>query len=1002
LTAARLALGGLALVLLWLPAGCSDAGCLRTSDPSCRMPSPCKQLSYTCDALDGRGLELRTITPEGPPAPGGEAALPRKGDILLGNDQVVAVIAGLGDQNYVDISGGSLLDLQPRSGAADALNQVVTAVGILPRDSVYYTSMQLIDERPLRVGVQLRGTLYQQPEVPVVTLFELRPCEPGLRVRSVIENGTPDPQAWTLTDGWYWSGREPIPFTPGKGRGFIHPDFTLLTINDVFEKAPYLAAPNHSTPTISYGEVGCRETQLEGFQSKQVSTFGVPRQVVPPAGVVIFERMIFTASGGDVAATVDLALEARRQLFDEPYVTIRGKVDAAPPPVGVLRSEREASLIITEGDATTPQDQRSPTTQVVPHGDGTFSARVPRGRHYLIEVNAFGRKVGEQALGQVSADLDVGTITMPATARVLVTVSDQMSRPLDAEIYVVPADDATAASSKGDLYGTYQVCAPWLGPQFGPSPACNRFLVWHALGKPVEVEVPLGRYWLYAFHGPFFTIQRQLVELTGPDAPVAFQLSDLQLQPQGTVSGDFHVHGAASFDSAIPDLDRVLSFAATNMDVIVATDHDVVYDYADVAKQLGLDGYLSTVSGDETTGHVPFMRIPDYGFPLVIGHYNFWPLRFDPTLPRNGGPFDELIEPGELFDRTEPLYSTNTSLIELNHPWAEPEFGRDLGFPRALSLSMLVDLPGFDDGTAEGMYVRTPAGGHANDSHHAQEVMNGSFNDALLQYRAFWFYMLSQGKPKTGTANSDSHSLTDNTIGTPRNVVYTDTVKGPAFDIERFNQAVRQGRLFGTNGPIIEAAIVDAPGGGPEVELPYGMAPIAPGPGARLRIVVSAAPWVPVDEVRVIVNGAEKTKVSGAEISPASDPFGSAGLVRLTKEIPLATLLDSVPGGIDAWIVVEAGTALPLAGDLGGGLHGEPDGIPDTTDNNGDGVVDARDIAAGKKIGPLATPAAPAAGSPLYHFYQVTNGYPFAYTNPFLIDRNGNGSFDRIGVKNTP
>jgi hypothetical protein len=167
-----------------------------------------------------------------------------------------------------------------------------------------------------------------------------------------------------------------------------------------------------------------------------------------------------------------------------------------------------------------------------------------------------------------------------------------------------------------------------------------------------------------------------------------------------------------------------------------------------------------------------------------------------------------------------------------------------------------------------------------------------------------------------------------------------------------------------------------------------------------LRIVVSAAPWVPVDEVRVIVNGTERTKLSGGDLSQAPDPFGSAGLVRLTKEIPLSTLLDPVPSGIDAWIVVEAGTALPLAADLGGGLHGERDGIPDTTDNNGDGVVDERDIAPDKKIGPLALPAAPVEGSPLYHFYQVTNGYPFAYTNPFLIDRNGNGSFDRIGVQN--
>ncbi len=39
--------------------------------------------------------------------------------------------------------------------------------------------------------------------------------------------------------------------------------------------------------------------------------------------------------------------------------------------------------------------------------------------------------------------------------------------------------------------------------------------------------------------------------------------------------------------------------------------------------------------------------------------------------------------------------------------------------------------------------------------------------------------MLNQGQLKTGTANSDSHSLTDNTVGMPRNVVY-DATSRPA------------------------------------------------------------------------------------------------------------------------------------------------------------------------------------------------------------------------------
>ena len=308
------------------------------------------------------------------------------------------------------------------------------------------------------------------------------------------------------------------------------------------------------------------------------------------------------------------------------------------------------------------------------------------------------------------------------------------------------------------------------------------------------------------------------------------------------------------------------------------------------------------------------------------------------------------------------------------------------------------NLPDGDDGTSAGIFVRAPGGNHTNDSYQAQEVMNGSQNDVLLQYRAFWWYMLSQGKPKTGTANSDSHSLTDTNVGTPRNIVYTDTVAGPKFDIDRFDEAIRNGRSFGTNGPIIEASIIDSNNGGPEVELPYGMGLLTPSAGARLRVVVSAAPWVPVDQLRVIVNGSEAKHLGAASFNTPADPFGTTGVPRLTVELPLSELLANVPAGVDAWVVVEAGTALPIAADLGGGLHNAKDGIPDTGDNNGDGVVDARDIAAGKDFGPLNYPGAPPVETPLFHFFQVTSGYPFAFTNPFLLDRNANGKLDRIGV----
>ena len=34
-----------------------------------------------------------------------------------------------------------------------------------------------------------------------------------------------------------------------------------------------------------------------------------------------------------------------------------------------------------------------------------------------------------------------------------------------------------------------------------------------------------------------------------------------------------------------------------------------------------------------------------------------------------------------------------------------------------------------------------------------------------------------------------------------------------------------------------------------------------------------------------------------------------------------------------------------------------------------------------------------------FHFYKLTDGYSCAFTNPFMLDRNGDGKFTAPGVK---
>ncbi len=366
----------------------------------------------------------------------------------------------------------------------------------------------------------------------------------------------------------------------------------------------------------------------------------------------------------------------------------------------------------------------------------------------------------------------------------------------------------------------------------------------------------------------------------------------------------------------------------------------------------------------------------------MIGHYNFWPLAWDPALPRNGAPDDERLEPGALFDRIDPLF-VGHGVRQLNHPFEATVFGRDQGYLTAIGWGPRDDVPLVPNDTSAGQLPRRPGGpgGAANLDHDVQEVLNGTSLRQSQWYRAGWFGFLRQGIVRGGTANSDSHSLATDVLGYPRNLVFGGHTVA-SVDAERFDADVRRGHIVGTNGPVVLAAVEgeDGDARGPSVD------PFRPSVDAALAIEVRAAPWIPVEEIRIVLDGAVVRVIDDLDV-PA-DPFGSEGVLRWQGRIPLADLLADTPADHDVWIVVEAGLALWAAADL------DDDGLVDTTDNDGDGDIDGDDALPeegdeGDFVGP-ARPEDPA--DPRFHLDVVAPGtWPTAFTNPFLLDRGASG-----------
>jgi hypothetical protein len=305
------------------------------------------------------------------------------------------------------------------------------------------------------------------------------------------------------------------------------------------------------------------------------------------------------------------------------------------------------------------------------------------------------------------------------------------------------------------------------------------------------------------------------------------------------------------------------------------------------------------------------------------------------------------------------------SVRQLNHPYSAAKLGRDQGYARAIEYDPTTSIPPEPTSGASfagNTLVRTPGTGPGhhwrNIDWNVQEVMTGASRADWLRYRALWFSLLNQGFKRVGTANSDSHTLSVERIGYPRNLVWADETVAGQLDVEAFDADVLAGHVEGTNGPVLDVTIDDVASDGSAVTQRPDQTPIKVSPSAGLNVTLTAAPWIPVQEIRVFVNGKLVTR---QPVTDHADPFSTTPFTTQRVRFVLSTLL---PGKGDAWLVVEAGMTQDTPPDTDG------DGLPDLVDDG--------------------APVAPT--DPLFHLQAVAPGvWPTAFSNPFFLDLDGGG-----------
>ncbi len=789
------------------------------------------------------------------------------GDFFLRSDRITLVVDDAGDPDHIAASGGTLLELGVAGSSYDHLNQVSQLFTGRQGATIDYDAVGAENAGTI-ARIVATGEVHGRAGFPAVTTYELRTCEPFVRITTEVTNDSgedldlPIGELGPLTlDVIFWGTRSLRPFCPGSsGEGFSCPEFDISNPIASTGGYPFVAAYARSGPPFSLAIFSPSEGEVFGVNDEQVSALGPPSAVAAtlPAGETVrYERRIAISDArSDVAASADIAMDALRADLE---------VGNACLDVTLPDGADGARIEIFEPYGPEPDDldRRIPWTDLAPQASGEIEARVPAGEHRILVTPTSGEPLlAGSVTVTAGARSDCVPVAVPALSTVAVEVVDPAGAGVPARLVVV---------------GTGETISP-ANDVHGASPAGNMWLT--DLQGRADLRLGDGTYEVYAVRGIRHSLARASISVPLDDA-VTLEIAPVGTLGASSTAADLHVHSALSFDSSLPLDDRVISYVAAGVDVVVASEHDVIGDYGPTIERLAVGERIVGIAGLEATASVPYEA-----FPHTTGHHNVWPLVPDPGARRSGAPADEFLPIGDLYAtlRALPAPGGVDKVVQLNHARSSTAGTIWLGWFDACGFDPGADLSADDPCAVLG----------ADGTFDLMEIANGESLLHARGMRADWLSIVAQRGHVTAVANSDSHRLGE-VAGFPQNLV-EGVFDAAAFDVEAFDAALVAGRVYGSSGPILRARIGSA---GPGDVLAIDPA------DASLDFTVEAAPWVPVAECRIVVDGEVVETAPGAAVA---DPFDAAtDPVRCEGPVDLAPYL----GSADAFVVLEAGIAWP-------------------------------------------------------------------------------------------
>ncbi len=829
----------------------------------------------------------------------------------------------------------------------------------------------------------------------VATTYSVTDGDAFVAITTTVTNGNAFPvPVFQVADVDIINTRGRLPFTPFPGRGNLFPPLDLSDPLSAFGVYPYLSTPGNNAPSdgpvnndgspsdeVTYTYVAdSLADPLAGVANSQVvivgnffdlaAVGGGAPPLLEPGDSLVYERKLVVARRNDVESTLATALPllglGARATFEGTVVDGHGN------PVSDAHVFFDNTFPGSDPALEAlgvPPGSPVPSTHVLTGPDGRFRAALPAlidpslaPSVYAARIQAPERDTKE--FGPLQVDLgaivggptDLGDVLVSDTGTLAYRVVDAhtgRSIPARLRIFGILGSDNPDFGSQYSSLRNYPNLSTRPGDGLEPItggnsqvlsetlvglPALNQAADAHGKGR---LQLAPGRYLAIVNRGVEYTAAFRPFSITaGASTKIKVALARV-VDTKGFVSMDFHIHSARSFDSSAPIADRVVAYASKGVEVLVASDHDNITDYAPVIHELGLGNQVASIVGNEVTGTVPVPASAVPGgidaFPQGIGHWNAWPLEVINGARRDGAPADELIPPGAAIDRMRgvdslKLFGTvpddasipewlgaiqdprDQEVVMLNHPRAGLAgiiviglfngLGNPSGDPALGGYDPTLPITAFPNNLLliPSLYNEAVVGEGGTQttglSFDALEIFNGPGLGGYLEVREDWFSLLKQGFHKSGTAVADSHRVILENAGFPVSFVASSTDHPGAIDEDELTESVKAMRLVGTTGPFIRFTVKGDRGR----RAGLGETVAATGRKVRVKLRVEAAPWIPVEEVRIFANGEliERLPV------PRWKVLGR--VTRFNRTVPLAGI------HADAFLTVEAGVAIDEEG----------------------------------------------------------------------------------------